>query len=188
MRAWLSPHTPTSTKRTSEILAKCEVQFRQLIQILKCLKSTYFHQSVSSLWLSPHIPNAPVSPLHPERFKLVNCLTPAKEASSPSRNHGIAGEQDGRQVTSSAAPAGVVPARRPQPDKSTRERFEKGMKSSSEREGMFRPLKFKLATYFGSSEWKRRATSRRRNRTAAFSAFDARTTRSARRPRFDPMR
>ena len=97
----------------------------------------------------PNIPNAPVSPLHPQRFKLVNWLSPAKEASSPSRNHGIAGEQGDRQVTSSAAPAGVVPAGR-QPDKSTRERFEKGMKSSSEREGMFRPLKFKLATYLAA--------------------------------------
>ena len=31
---------------------------------------------------------------HPEIFKLVNWLTPAKEASSPSRNHGIAGTID----------------------------------------------------------------------------------------------
>ena len=53
-RRGLYPHTLTSTIRTSELRAKLEVQVSQLIQILKCLKVPYFHQSVSSLVVSPH--------------------------------------------------------------------------------------------------------------------------------------
>ena len=57
IRPWLRPHTLTSTKRTSKLLAPFEVQVCQLIQILERLKIACFSQSRESL----------VVPLHPTR-------------------------------------------------------------------------------------------------------------------------
>ena len=48
-RRGLCPYTLTSTKRTSKLLAKSEIQICQLIQILKCLKIAWIDQSVSSV-------------------------------------------------------------------------------------------------------------------------------------------